>query len=129
MNTENKEKVINFLNQQKMDIDFRYHLQSEDFDSAEDVRQILEDANAFDVEIIYYSRAMEYLSENDNSLRESLAIAQDMGYEPKNLSSEILASLLASQNVREEFGNIESELQEMIEEIIEEEAGLKKEED
>lgn len=122
MTEQNIEKVINFLNEQKMDIDFRYHLQNADFESADDVRNILEDANAFDIEMIYYSRAIEYLSENDNSLRESLAIAQDMGFEPKNLNSEILASLLASQNAREEFGEIKGELQDLIDEILEEEA-------
>jgi hypothetical protein len=129
MTTENFEKVISFLDKQKSDIDFRYHLQGEDFESAEDVRNILDDANAFDVEIIYYSRAMEYLTENDNSLRESLSIASEMGFDLKNLSSETLASLLASQNEREAFADIETELQELLEEIMEDEAATEEEEE
>ena len=44
-------------------------------------------------EIIYYNRAMEYLSEHDFSLRESLAMADDFGMEVKNLSSETLATI------------------------------------
>lgn len=129
MTTENFEKVISFLDKQKSDIDFRYHLQGEDFESAEDVRNILDDANAFDVEIIYYSRAIEYLAENDNSLHESLSIASEMGFDLKNLSSETLASLLASQNEREAFADIETELQELLEKIMEDEAATEEEED
>ena len=45
-------------------------------------------------EIIYYSNAMKYLSENDNSLRESMEIADELGYKPKNINSELLATLL-----------------------------------
>tara|TARA_R110002167_G_scaffold268633_2_gene475082 strand:+ start:216 stop:518 length:303 start_codon:yes stop_codon:yes gene_type:complete len=44
-------------------------------------------------EIIYYNRAMEYLSEHDFSLRDSLALADDFGFEIKNLSSETLATI------------------------------------
>lgn len=60
----------------------------------------LEDAGAFNVEIIYYSNAMDYLSRNDPSLRESLELASDMGYEAKDLSSETLASIHASEQAR-----------------------------
>jgi len=44
-------------------------------------------------EIIYYSRALEYLSENDPSLVDSMALAHEMGYELSSLNSEILATL------------------------------------
>jgi hypothetical protein len=119
MNTENKQKVIDFLQKSTLDIDFKYHLSNEDFESAEDVRSILEDAGAFDTEIIYYSNAIKYLSENDSSLNRSLGIASDMGYEPKNLNSEILASILASEINREEWSELESELQTLIDELLE----------
>ena len=52
---------------------------------------------------------MEYLTANDTSLLESLDLAADMGYEIKNLNSEVLASLLASSKEREDFADIESD--------------------
>jgi hypothetical protein len=62
------------------------------------------------IEIVYYSNAMEYLSENDNSLNESLNLAAELCYEVQNLNSEILASLLASQNVRNDFYKKETKI-------------------
>jgi hypothetical protein len=73
------------------------------------------------VEIIYYSTAIEYLQKNDPSLRESLGLAQEFGYEVKNLNSEILASLLASENTRIEFEELESEVSDLIAELLEQE--------
>ena len=122
MNTEQKQRVIDFLTEQNFssDIDFNYFLSNEDFETIEDIKSILEDNNAFTVEIIYYSTAIEFLKLNDNSLRDSLEIASDLCYELKNLNSEILASLLASQMLRDEFSEIESELESLLEEINEE---------
>lgn len=45
-------------------------------------------------EVIYYYKAMDMLREHDPSLTKSLNLAQDFGYEPKNLNSEVLATLL-----------------------------------
>ena len=70
----------------------------------------IDENNGFDIEIIYYSNAIEYLSRNDTSLRESIEIAVDYGYELKNINSELLASLLASQNSREQFNQYENEI-------------------
>ena len=44
----------------------------------------------------------------------NMEIAQEYGYEPKNINSELLASLLASQIAREEF----AELDKLIEEFL-----------
>lgn len=63
------------------------------FDSLTDE---IRENGGFDVDIIYYTNAMEFLSENDPSLRDSLELATDMGYSAGDLNSEILASLLAS---------------------------------
>ena len=49
--------------------------------------------------IIYYHKAMEYLMENDASLRDSLELASEMGLEVDNLSSETLATLLYQQSL------------------------------
>ena len=131
MTTENKQRVIEFLNSElpTLNIDFNYHLKDADFDTADEVQDILQDAGAFDIEIIYYGTAMDYLRENDPSLKYSLELAQDMGFEPKNLNSEVLASLLASDNARSEFSGIMQELESLIDEINEEEATEAEEEE
>lgn len=117
------EKIIEFLSDLDTEIDVPYmvNIGNIDFDNAYDsIYNMIEYSNGFDIEIIYYSRAIEYLSENDASLRESLAIAGEMGYDTENLNSEILASILASQNVREEFSELENEINEFFEELAEE---------
>ena len=63
----------------------------------------LDSSGAFEVEIIYYDKAMEYLSKNDRSLSESFEIACQMGYEVHQLSSEILASIHCSTHMRDKF--------------------------
>jgi hypothetical protein len=48
----------------------------------------------YEQEIIYYSKAMNYLIENDASLKDSLAIATEYGIDdPSKLNSEYLATI------------------------------------
>lgn len=54
-------------------------------------------------EVIYYYRAIEFLSENDPSLKESLELASDLCYETGSLNSELLASILKTSYAEEEF--------------------------
>lgn len=91
------------------DEDFNLIDQENAFDSITD---ILSDNNAFDIEIIYYSEAIKYLAENDPSLSESLALASDVGYVLKNVNSEVLASLLASEKARENFASYRDTIEE-----------------
>ncbi len=49
-------------------------------------------------DIIYYSKAIEFLKEHDPSLRDSMEIASGMGYKVDDINSELLASLLNYQN-------------------------------
>lgn len=121
MKPENKELVIELLEKSGLDIDFTHHLGHNSFDSFDEIRTILDNNNAFQVEIIYYSNAIKYLQENDPSLRESLGLAQEFGYEVKNLNSETLASLLASENTRIQFEELESEITDLIAELLEQE--------
>ncbi len=114
MNANLKQQIIDLLSKSDSEIDYRYHLDNEDFEDFDDIRNILEEAGAFNVDIIYYSRAIEYLSNNDASLNRSLALAEDMGYTPGNLNSELLASLLASEIERENFEEMESEVTDLI---------------
>jgi len=81
---------------------------------------MIEDGNGFDIEVIYYSNAIDFLAENDPSLHESLEIASEYGYQAYNLNSEILASLLASKLVRDEFYELESEINDFFEDLEEE---------
>jgi hypothetical protein len=100
------------------DIDIDYMLNGyeigEDIVNSDDLLEIIEDNNGFDIDIIYYSKAIKYLSENDASLSESIELAVDMGYSLENINSELLASLHASQKAREDFYNITDEIDEIL---------------
>lgn len=50
-------------------------------------------------EIIYYHKAMEYISERDPSLMNCVSLACDLGYELKDINSELLATLLYQDNL------------------------------
>ena len=126
-----KTKIENFLRELKTEIDVSYFVDIDniDHDNAFDsIYKMIEDSNGFDTEIIYYSKAINYLHENDPSLHESLEIAAEYGYEVQNLNSEILASLLASRNVRDEFYELENEINSFFEELEEEEEEEEEEE-
>ena len=69
--------------------------------NADDIRETLHDNGFFDEDIIYYHKAMKYLSEHDNSLYDSIDLAYQMGFDLKNLNSETLASLHATQRNKE----------------------------
>lgn len=79
------------------------------------IEEMIRENGGFNIDIIYYSNAIEYLQENDPSLVESLEIASEMGYSTENLNSEILASLLASRNVESEFAELEDEINDFFE--------------
>ncbi len=91
-----------------------------DEDDIEDIKnsitlyEELEDNDAFNIDIIYYNRAMKYLSENDFSLSESIEIAVEHGYSLENINSETLASLHASQKARDDFYSIKDEIDEIL---------------
>ena len=61
---------------------------------------------------IYYSKAIEYLKENDNSLTRSLQIADDQGFEVGKLNSELLATLLYQDKLYNELWEMENEIME-----------------
>ena len=86
-------------------------------DAFNSIYDMIEENDGFNCEVIYYSNAIKYLQENDPSLKESFEIASGLGYETKNLNSEILASLLKSQNVRDEFLELRDEINEFFESL------------
>lgn len=114
MKTTLKTQIEEFLKSLNIDnLEVMDYVDIEEIDLANAFDSIygqIDDAGGFNVEIIYYSNAIQYLSENDKSLMDSLGIAQELGYEVKNLNSEVLASLLATQKVREDFYDKETEI-------------------
>ena len=79
----------------------------------------INESNLLDVDIIYYHKAMKYLMENDTSLCESMELAQDLGYEPKDIDSELLASLHATKENKESFYGIQGELEKLFDKLEE----------
>lgn len=108
------EKIQKFLREEikLRHIDLLDYINGENVNSFDDIFQQVEEQGGFNVEIIYYSRAMEYLMENDTSLQNSMELAADFGYTPENINSELLASLLASQYTMEELYKCEHEITE-----------------
>lgn len=92
----------------------------ETFSDFDELRELIDNNGGFNVEVIYYANAIAYLAKNDPSLNDSLELAAEMGYIPQKLNSEVLASLLASQNARIEFEDMESEITELINSFEEE---------
>lgn len=122
MNTATKTALIEFLTENgPSEIDFKYFLESEDFNSFDEVRDLINAGDGFNIEIIYYSKAIIYLSENDPSLRTSLNLAAELGYSPENLNSELLASLLATEQVRERFEELQAEFNALLDELTDSE--------
>ena len=105
------ERLIELVKNNNLDIDINYiYDENKDFDQLnEDVIQYIHES-----EIIYYSKAMAYLSDNDNSLYESLEIAKEYGYTIENLNSELLATLLYQQNFTNEWYNISEQVEEIL---------------
>jgi len=114
-----KEEFFEELSKQ-LDFDIDEYVEVEDIEDYDELYEQLEDKGAFQQEVIYYSNAIEYLKENDASLQESMEIADEYGYAPKDINSELLASLLKSQKCREEFSELRGEIESFLEEYEEE---------
>jgi hypothetical protein len=118
METTLKNKIETFLNSLNIDnLEIMDYVDIEEIDLSNAFDSIygqIDDAGGFNVEIIYYSNAIEYLQEHDPSLNQSLDLAAEMGlltlFTNNNLNSEVLASLLASQNVRTDFYDKEEDI-------------------
>lgn len=120
-----KERIEEFLRGLEIDnLDLIDYVNIDDIDLSDAYQSIygmIDDNGGFNVEIIYYSKAIDYLSENDPSLRESFRIADDCGYNLTDLSSEVLASLLASEICRDDFSALETYIEDFFNELDQEE--------
>ena len=114
----NTEKTIQFLSKFNTELQlveiFDYFNQENETFLFDDFREYIVDS-ILDSEIIYYSKAIEYLKENDHSLTRSLEIADEQGFEVGKLNSEILATLLYQDKLYNELWDIEGEIMEYFE--------------
>ena len=92
----------------------RYDITFEDIKNADDLYNELDNNEAFNIDIIYYYKAMDYLLENDLSLSESIDIAVELGYSLENINSELLASLHASQKARNQFWKCKDDINKIL---------------
>lgn len=118
-NTNKITEITEYFDRISADLEFNimHHLTLDDLlwiEDFDDLMDILKNDGAFDVEIIYYHKAIKYLQENDPSLTESLNIANDYGYKTCDLNSELLASLLASQQAEEKFYEYSAQINELL---------------
>ena len=107
-------------------IPYEYYDDLEDAKDFESYFEQLEEAT-YQIECIYYSNAMKYLTEHDNSLNESLEIASEMGYEVENLNSELLATLLMQRKELEALYDAKDDLEDLYDEFIEYKKQVQKE--
>lgn len=117
--TKNQAKQIDNLLQEN-GVDLVDHVENyidedNDVDSYDELFDILNEQGAFDHEVIYYSSAMEYLRENDASLKTALELAHDMGFALDNLNSETLASILKRDITIDDFYDLEKEIEYILE--------------
>lgn len=109
------------INLEIENLDLQYFIENSEATCFDELKDYINDQNGFNVDMIYYGSCMEYLSENDPSLQESLQLANDIGFTPDRLTSEILASLLASEKLKEDFDKCEDEINCYYEDLEEEE--------
>jgi len=103
-----------------------YEYDLEDAKDFESYFEELEEAT-YQIECIYYSNAIKYLTENDPSFNESLGIASEMGYEVENLNSELLATLLMQRKEMEALYEAKDDLEDLYDEFIEYKEQVQKE--
>tara|TARA_R100001510_G_C7581672_1_gene154432 strand:+ start:74 stop:568 length:495 start_codon:yes stop_codon:yes gene_type:complete len=122
-NTEEQvEKIIDFLDSSEGFEDVTQYLSEFDYEEIKNFDDLyfkLDGSGFFDEnrDIIYYHKAIKYLQENDPSLCEAFEIADEMGYEVKNLNSELLATLLYQRNFRNDFCDLEEDFNDFIKSI------------
>ena len=105
--------LANLLETVQIDnLDLQYFIENSDATSYGELEEYICENNGFDVEIIYFSDAIDFLKEYDQSLSESLDIAKGLGLDIGDLTSEVLASLLASENCRNDFWESRNEIEE-----------------
>lgn len=65
-------------------------------------------------EIIYYSKAIEYLADNDPSLNRAMELANEFWYETKDLNSELLATLVYQDDLQSNLPECIKEIEDLL---------------
>ena len=89
----------------------------EDWDLSDYLEELDNDYAITQTDVIYYSNAIKYLAENDQSLTKSMEIAIEYGTPIENINSELLASLLMSKNNKDDYARFIDEVVEAYESI------------
>lgn len=132
MNNKELKNLKEFIQQEEKGYDFNDYILNYIYDDEdivnldkEELKQYFEDLNEdFNItnqEVIYYSKAINYLQENDPSLNESLEIAKEYGYDIEKINSELLASLLKTREVENNWCKFLNNLNDYIDDNIEDE--------
>lgn len=104
----------------KNDIDLSY----EDFTgirNIDDLSDCVVMNGLLNVEFIGYHKAMKYLMREDFSLSESMEMASDLGYEAKDINSELLAGIHATEQKGKHFYHVVlEEIIDLMDEVYEE---------
>ena len=108
MNTYNKLHQITEEKMFPIDLASLYHNEDTFNDFCDKVNDAI-----MQEEIIYYSKAIKYLMNEDASLNQSLDIASEYGYTTEQLNSELLATLLYQQKLTEQWYEIEQQVKEL----------------
>ncbi len=120
--TEREETVINKIRDLIDDDEdlsrISFDMDEDDINSADDVFEYIED-RINEIEIIYYDNAMKILMEGDPSLLESLEYASDLGYDCKDLNSELLATIVCQEWARQALDDIRDDIEEIVDEWLE----------
>lgn len=118
---DNYNALVEYVNNTNaLEYSLTEYFEEEDLDEdteIQDIEDALDARDVFNQEIIYYSRAMDYLMKNDPSLMRSMELAAECGYSCEHLNSEILASLLASEDSREAWANERENIQDFLDSL------------
>lgn len=94
-----------------------------------DIESELNDTDFFNSEIIGYSQAMTLLIMHDTSLTRSVSKAVELGYTLEKINSELLATLLSEEIMREEFEEHKDKIDDFFSDLENEFDDLNEEED
>ena len=94
-----------------------------------DIESELNDTDFFNSEIIGYSQAMTLLIMHDTSLTRSMSKAVELGYTLEKINSELLATLLSEEIMREEFEEHKDKIDDFFSNLENEFDDLNEEED
>ena len=110
MNEEQKDLLERIYSETGIDADYMVNEEM-----PEDIDAFMEELQERigEIEVIYHSRAMEYLAEEDPSLTESLGLAHESGYTTDKINSELLATILKQERAGEKIWGFRDEIEEL----------------